>query len=261
MKIVAVFIVCLFCATLTFAAEWQVIKSQHFLVYYVQDKAFAGDVSRSAERYYRKIASDLGYSRYDKFWQWDDRVKIYIYPDHEQFLKGEGIPRAWAQGVAKYDEKTIASFRWNENFLTSLVPHELTHLIFRDFVGFPASGGGIPLWIDEGVAQWEEKAKKAEAKEIARQIIKTHGYIPIRRLTTLDVRGVDDTALAGIFYAQSISVVGFLIEEYGGRRFTQFCRNLRDGKSVDASLSSAYGNSMSSVEDLERKWVKHYGGK
>ena len=254
-----VIILFLVCGVAT-AEDWQVLKSQHFLVYYLDDKSFAGDVARNAERYYNKIASDLGYSRYDNFWQWDNRVKLYIYPDREQFVTGAGVPRKWAQGLAKYKEKEIISYRWSEGFLESLLPHELTHLIFRDFVGFPASGGGIPLWLDEGVAQWEEESKKEEARKITKELIRSHSYIPIRQLTRLDVRVEDNVLIARNFYVQAITLVGFLVEKYGGRKFTFFCRELRDGKSLDEALSSAYTNTISGTADLEKKWVKYYGG-
>jgi len=250
------FLVC----SIATCAEWQVIKSQHFLVYYAGEKSFAKDVSRRAEHYYDKIASDLGYARYDKFWQWENRVKIYIYATHEDFIRGAGIPRAWAQGMADYDKKEIISFKWSKGFLESLLPHELTHLIFRDFVGFPASGGGIPLWIDEGVAQSQEEGKKEEAEKIMRQLIKKSGYIPIRDLMTMDVRGEDNAFLAGYFYLEAISLVGFLIDEYGGRKFTLFCRALRDGKTFDKALFYAYGNSIANVDELEKKWLAYYGG-
>lgn len=247
-------------AVSVFAEEWRVIKSQHFIVHYLDDKNFARSVSRRAESYYDKIASDLGYSRYDKFWQWENRVKVYIYATHEGFIKGTGIPRKWATGVAKYDEKEIISYRWNEGFLDKLLPHELTHLIFRDFVGFPAGGEGIPLWIDEGVAQWEEKGKKEEAEKIVKELIKNHGYIPVRRLTRLDIREEDDFELARNFYAEAITLVGYLIEKHGGRKFTFFCRELRDGKGLDDALASTYGNSMDGAGELEKKWLEHYGG-
>lgn len=260
MRTLVAAVLILFVSCFAIADEWQVVKSQHFLVYYLDDKSFAQDVSRHAERYYDKIASDLGYSRYDKFWQWEDRVKIYIYQSHESFIAGTGIPRAWAKGVAKYDEKEIISFRWNDGFLTELLPHELAHLVFRDFVGFPRSGGGIPLWIDEGVAQWQEESKKSEARAIVKELIRRYDYIPLRTLTQMDVRNEDNALLAQSFYAEAISLVGFLIEEYGGRRFTQFCRELRDGKSVENALASAYKSSLGSIDVLENKWLEYYGG-
>ena len=245
---------------IAFAEDWQVVKSQHFLVYYLQDKAFAVEASRRAEKYYRKIASALGYSRYDKFWQWENRAKVYIYPTQEEFVAGTGVPRKWANGMAKYDERTIISYSRNMDFLDALLPHELTHLIFRDFVGYPASGGGIPLWMDEGVAQWQEKGKKEKADKVVKALIAEKRYIPVADLMRLDVRKEDDKRIARDFYAEAVSLVAFLIDSYGGSKFTLFCRRLRDGESVNDALSFVYKNSINDINELEKKWLKYYGG-
>ncbi|MBL7155671.1 MAG: hypothetical protein ISS90_00835 [Candidatus Omnitrophica bacterium] len=251
-----IIIIGLLCCGLAQASGWQAVKSEHFVVYYKEDKNFAGETLRQAEKYYNKIASDLGYSRYDKFWQWENRVKIYIYPTREDFVESTGIERQWANGMANYEKKEIISYKWSKGFTESLLPHELTHLIFRDFVGFT---GKIPLWLDEGVAQWEEKAR-GHAIKIVKNLIKDGNYIPVRRLMAMDVRHEDNYELARNFYAQATTLVGYLIEEYGGIKFSLFCRQLRDGKSVDEALSFVYANSIRSVDELEKKWLKYYGG-
>jgi hypothetical protein len=162
--------------------------------------------------------------------------------------------------VAKYDEKEIITYRWNENFLDGLLPHELTHLIFRDFVGFPARGEGIPLWIDEGIAEWQEASKKGKAEKIVRGLIARRENIPIEELMRLDIREVDDYVLTRNFYAQAITLVGYMMDEYGGGKFTLFCRALRDGKNVDEALASVYRDSIDNVSALERKWIEYYRG-
>ena len=257
MKICYILVITFLICGIAIASEWHLVKGEHFLVYYKEDKSFAKETLRQAERYYNKIASDLGYSRYDKFWQWDDRVKIYVYPTHDEFIKATGIKRLWAQGMANYEKKEIISYRWSKGFLDSLLPHELTHLIFRDFVGFT---GKIPLWMDEGVAKWEEAYTGDKAVRIVKMLIKEGKYISIRQLINMDVRQEDDHELARNFYAQATTLVGYLIEKYGGIRFTQFCRQLRDGKDISSALSFVYANSIRSVDELEKKWIEYYGG-
>ncbi|MDB4349908.1 hypothetical protein OAA99_03040, partial [Omnitrophica bacterium] len=150
-RLVTLFLLLLFVLTGTAAAEdWKELDSDHFVIYYTQDEKFAKEVTRNAEDYYKDIATDLGYPRYSEFWTWANRVKIYIYPDHASFLKASGQPQ-WSHGMADYTKKKILSYLWSEMFIDSILPHEIAHLVFRDFVGFT---GKIPLWLDEGVAQW-----------------------------------------------------------------------------------------------------------
>ena len=260
-----VFQLSIFCFTfllcaIVVAGDWKVIKGEHFLVYYGDNKKFAREVLSRAEKYYNKIAVDLGYSRYDNFWRWDDRVKIYIYQTREDFIRATGR-NPWIYGIAKYHEKEIISYEWSVGFLDSLLPHEITHLVFRDFVGFPVSGGkGIPLWLDEGVAQWEEEGRRASSAEMVNKLIKEKNYIPIAELMDTDVRTKSDYALSQKFYAQAVTLVGYMIKEYGSSKFNLFCRQLRDGKNVNAALSFVYTNSIPNIKSLEKKWIKYYGG-
>jgi hypothetical protein len=258
-----------------YATHWEELKGEHFIVYYYPDyKTFAKEVLSCAEDYYKSIAENLGYPRYSNFWLWEKRVKIYIYPDHRSFLEASKQP-AWSHGVADYKNKTIISYFKGKGFLNSILPHEIAHLIFRDFVGFK---GEIPLWLDEGVAQWSEEVKREKIKRFIKDAFYKKILIPFREMMGLDVREVkkDDTVyipsydfkkrpkllalkgktLLNLYYAQSASLIGFLIEKYGINNFATFCRNLRDGKSVDEAIRSAYPYFFKNLEDLEKRWYE-----
>lgn len=233
--------------------EWQELRGDHFIVYFVENKKFATDVLWQAEKYYRRIADELGYERYSNFWQWDKRVKIYIYKNREDYLKNTG-QKKWSEGMADYGNKTIISYAWNKDFLEALLPHEMTHLIFRDYVGFK---GEIPVWLDEGVAQWQEPAKRSAVKFAIREMVKRNSIIPLDKLMRMDIRMEKDEELVDAYYIESISLVEFLITRYGSRRFIGFCRQLRDGKSMNEALRFSYPTSIRSIEALEKEWKRY----
>lgn len=260
----------------TFALEWQELKSDHFIVYFVQDEKFAKDLLDKAEVYYQRIAVDLGYPRYSGFWTWDKRVKIYVYPDRTSFLKATGQPD-WSHGMADYKNKQIISYLWGQGFLESLLPHEMAHLIFRDFVGFK---GEIPLWLDEGVAQWTEEAKRREMKIMAKQLFNKNSLLSLEDMMKLDIKNVKGNDrlyirstrtkdgergvlflsgdnLINTYYLQSVSLIGFLIEKYGSISFADFCRQLRDGKTLDEALRSAYSGYIKDTGEFEEKWRQY----
>ena len=245
-------LLCLVSQHFAHAGEWEEEKGDHFLVYHQGNSGFAKEVKRQAEIYYDKIASDLGYPRHDNFWSWENRVKIYIHPTEDAFQKATGR-EAWTKGVAYYDEKKIVTYEWSEGFMDALLPHEMTHLVFRDFVGFK---GEVPLWLDEGVAQWEEHRKRAIAREVALFLVKNAKHYPLEDLTRADVRGSQDEDAVRYFYMQSVSLVDFMIRRHGAQSFTVFCRGLKDGKTLDAALKSAYPNSIGDLKELEEKWKK-----
>ena len=262
--------------TASVAQEWQELKGEHFIAYFTQEQRFAKEALDKAEGYYRRIASDLGYPRYKEFWLWDKRVKIYIYANHASYIKTTGQPE-WSQGMADYKNKQIASFAGSRGFLESILPHEIAHLIFRDFVGFV---GEIPLWLDEGVAQWAEEAKRKDMKSMAKEFYEKDGLLSIEDMMKLDIRNIKDKNLVHIrpartkkgdmavlflspdnlittYYLQSVSLVDFLIEKYGSDRFAEFCRQLRDGKTLAGALRFAYPTYIRSLKELEDRWREY----
>ena len=236
-----------------FAENWIELKGDHFIVYQQKESRFAGEVLKKSEVYYKQISSDLGYQRYSNFWQWDNRVKIYIYPTQAEFLAATG-QQNWSHGVANYAKKEIRSYEWGEGFLEALLPHEMTHLIFRDYVGFE---GEISLWLDEGVAQWEEPAKRAIVRNVMKSALGDGKYFPIQELTSLDIRKDGDANRVTLFYIEAASLVDFLVKKYGADNFVTFCRQLRDGKSLEEALTFSYPTSIRNLNQMEEKWKKY----
>ena len=159
--------------------NWQELKDEHFIVYYapadpssvlvgsdtkITAENFASQALFEAEKYYQRIAQELGYARYSEFWTWDKRVKVYIYSDRDSYLKSGNYP-PWSEGMADYQKKAILSFAGSSGFVDSVLPHEIAHLVFRDFVGI---NNNIPLWLDEGVAQWAEEKKHSQSMSIVK---------------------------------------------------------------------------------------------
>jgi len=237
------------------AESWRELKGEHFIVYFVRDRKFARDTLNKAEEYYKKIADDLGYARYSDFWAWDRRVKIYIYPDsdsYRSYVEAHGHAR-WSVGMANYKNKEILSYAQSEEFLDSVLPHEITHLIFRDYVG----QRNIPIWIDEGVAQWEEKGKRELVERKIKELLHIHKAIPIERMMTLNIGEVKNEAIVELYYVEAVSLVDFLIREYGADNFIFFCRQLRDGKDVNEALRFTYPTSIRNIDQLQTKWIEY----
>ena len=79
----------------------------------------------------------------------------------------------------------------------------------------------------------------------------------MRARISMDSRSLQGKKQVEVFYVQSVSLVGFLIEEYGGSRFTRFCRSLRDGNTLEWALAVAYPDSIDTIDALEKQWRKY----
>jgi len=132
--------------------EWKVRKSTHFNIYYKEaPNQYIDKVLKIAEDYYDTITNDLSFRRFD-FWSWNKRCKIYLYPFKKEYQKVTGRP-FWPGATADIKKREIRTFIFQKNFLEMALPHEMAHLIFREFVGYRTS---LPLWLDEGAACFEE---------------------------------------------------------------------------------------------------------
>ncbi len=246
----------LICQRSTAGGDWNVLKGEHFIIFYKEKEEYTRDVLEKAEKYYYSIAEDLGYARYDKTWTWEKRAKIYIYPDRDSYLEAIG-KREWSHGMAFYKQRKIVSYGDNPYFIDRILPHEITHLIFRDYIGFK---GQAPLWLDEGVAQWQEDKYFYGLKGALKEMMDRWPAMSIRELTLFDLERLDrekNKYLIDRFYIYSGVLIDFLISRYGTDNFIVFCRQLRDGKSLNGALAFAYPTSIRNMELLESEWKSY----
>lgn len=236
--------------------KWEVFKSRHFLVYYKSaPNDFIAQVSEKCEEYYNKIAEALGFSRYN-FWLWDDRARIYIYDDANDYWKATGQP-AWSHGLALPGGKIIRTYAGEEQFLETTLPHEMGHIIFREFVGF--SNPAVTLWLDEGVASYQEKHKYSIANNVLKDALAKNTFIDLMKLSQFDMLAkTSDVQTVELFYLESFSLIDFLIAKFGKDTFVSFCQNLRDKRSLTAALSSSYN--FSDLKELDRAWQDYILG-
>jgi len=236
------------------AQTWQDKTSTHFHVFYQHDAAFATAVIAYAEAYYKQIRVDLGLTHVvhrDQIpWLWDTRCQIYLYPERQAYIQATGAP-AWSGGFVNYQRRRIYSYLGASSFLEHTLPHELAHIVFREFVGF--DNRRVPRWLDEGVAQYAELGRREEAWDVMRQGLAQGVYIPLDQLNALRL-GHSSGATAHVFYIQAVTLVHFFLAAYGPRRFIDFCSNLRDGYSVERALSFATAGSITSLGALEDAW-------
>ena len=222
---------------------WKTIKMDHFVVTFQGDEAYALRMGRAAESLLDRVMRELGYLQRDRFWLWENRCRIRT---RAGFRGVVGTPE-WAGGRADYGERLVETFEGSETFADHVLPHELTHLVFREFIGFQ---GDVPGWLDEGVAQWVGAKLSGTALPAPPRV-----PMALRAMTAVDLRTAD-RATAAVVYAQSAAVVDFLTRTRGKERFTDFCRRLRDGRSLDDALGFTYGAELRNIEALDDAWRK-----
>lgn len=224
---------------------WQTKKSQHFIIYY-QEAAddFVNEVAASAEKYYNSIVDELGFRRMD-FWSWDDRAKVYLFNNSADYLNETGSA-AWSGAQVSVKRRTIKTFIGQKTFFDSILPHELTHIIFREFVG---SRTDLPLWLDEGIACSQEKSSLISRMEAAKALVKQDAYLKFDKLFAI----YNSTLIVqNVFYSESAAVIVFLLKKYDQELFLDFSRKLRDGIPWKDALLNTYH--FANFEEMESAW-------
>lgn len=255
MKILRIFIIfiILFVNYSVAIAEdgWNEYRGRYFLVYYKNaPKDLIKQIDQSSEQYYREITNKFGFIR-SQTWAWDNKAKIYVYDDKDDYVN-TGKLMNWSSGIALARQKIIRTFPSAHGFFDSTLPHELGHIIFREFIGYRTS---IPYWFEEGVAMYQEKARRWGAGDDVKKAMKDGKFLSLDKLEDLRLTNDSDQDLIKLFYSESASAVKFIIDTMGSARFERFCRKLKEGKPFDWALASVYPK-FSDMEKLNTLWMR-----
>ena len=175
-------------------------------------------------------------------------IKIYIYASTSD-LKGAMIfPQEWTGGAAFTAFSTIAigippsELDWGKRALV----HELTHLVVHQATFSPY--GQLPLWLDEGLAMYNEGELDPVFRSSLEDAILEGGLISVRSLCSPFPA---ETEKARLSYAQSYSLVQYLLDNNGQDRMLELLTILKQGSTYDEALTKVYGFD---IDGLDARW-------
>jgi hypothetical protein len=230
--------------------SWLVSKSTHFNIFYkTASEETVDELSRKAEGYYDSIGEQFGFNRFN-FWTWDNRARIYLFDSQEEYMKATQSS-GWSGGQVQIGSKLIQSYIGAPGFAQDVLPHELAHIIFIEMVG--THNPAVPIWLQEGVATYQQKDIRLIKGDLG-QIIRNGRYLGVNALNNFQLDQADEEQVR-LFYAEAYSLVNYLISSFGKEQFVEFCRNLRDYRSLPGALSKIYA--FKTYADLEEGW-KNY---
>ena len=245
---------------LVYAAEDDFLqqKANHFIINYHKDvdKYYVLKVKNTAEKFYRILTQEFKFIR-DEVWLWDKRAKIFIAKDKADYASRFNCS-PWSGACVAYRNKIIYSYPDQKEF-SSIFVHELTHIIFHEYVG----QNNLPTWLDEGIAAYmEDKYGSQKYKRslfALKQKIKSDSHIDFSTLNTVRAEALNDRGADYVttFYLESYSIVNFIIKKYGKYKFSRFLASLRRGDTLVQSLSRV-SYDLKSLEELEKKWKEFY---
>jgi len=227
--------------------DWKSLSSGQLTLYWYQgDDAFAQELMDAADEALERLTSDIGVSL-------ERAVKVYIYASSEDLLGALVFPYEWTGGLAFTDFGIIAigiapdDLSWGRRAMA----HELAHLVIHQAVFGPF--GQLPTWLDEGLAVHAEGELRSEFGRRLEEAISRNQLISVRSLASSFPADLDEAMLS---YAESYSVVQFLLDNYGRERMQQLLGVFREGSSYDGALMEVYGFD---TDGLEARWRQSLG--
>lgn len=218
-------------------------ETAHFVV---QAYTSAGAVHYAAlcEANYSRIMQDLGLYSFVPARPYN----VVIYKDSAEFHERTGQP-SWSGGAAYGN----ALLLFEGEGLNATMAHEMTHLVFNEFMGL--SQAAQLRWLNEGVAVYEEtRSDQVSAAAYAGRVAAvSQNPIPFSQMVNLAPAN-ESRKSVDRWYAQVGSVVGFLVRQGGSFSFSIFLGKLRDGASVDKALDETYNGLWKKLADLEKSW-------
>ena len=131
---------------------WRVYKSPHFEVYYYPE--FEQHLSRVVsylESSYQKVSSALKH-------ELESPVPVVFYKTHSEFEQTNLYPTFVPEGVAAFAEpvrgRMVLPIDEPPDKLQGLITHELTHIFEFDIIPRNLVQRNVPLWVDEGLADY-----------------------------------------------------------------------------------------------------------
>jgi hypothetical protein len=217
-----------------------------------RDRATACRVAEVSEQLHRRIRSRLGLLH-------EVAVSVYIItrrpPPSTVPLSPEALD-PWLAGVALSDRQAIV-IRMKPGQTASdhhsLLAHELAHVIIRK--DYPRSAFW-PSWFQEGLAMRESGGEGLRSRAVLSIAAFRKRLLPLDRIWT---SFPDNEAESRLAYAQSFSVLSFLLSRHGEDRFLEFLQALRTLEFSDA-FSHVYRQGLGRMEkDWRRHVERRYG--
>jgi hypothetical protein len=139
----------------------------------------------------------------------------------------------------------------NQNRLKTDINHEVVHLvIYADL-----SGNRIPGWFGEGTALWMAGEHDPTLTKTLYQAIQAEETLPLSALCATSFSGLParDAALS---YAQSLSLVEFIVTRYGSSSLTRLMDAYRLGNECQESLTTVLETSADSLQFEWKTYVR-----
>jgi hypothetical protein len=197
------------------------------------------EMLRFLEATWRELAERLGHRPEAKI-----VVLLYTETEFERLARSSDWVRAYYDGKVRVP---LDSWTGQRRRVQDTIRHELAHAFVHDMAGHVTS------WLHEGIAQWCE----GESAERARGLLRSQPLVPAAALRASFFTVTDEAQVARL-YAQSLALVGHLLEARGSDGIRWLLSEIARGRGAadaeEKALQTVYGQGLERlIEELATK--------
>ena len=187
---------------------------------------------------------------------WNDR-RLFVL--HGGTFGGRQIRHSGAFVIRDFWGGCHALFTFtSDDLYDKVLPHELAHLVLPLFLN-PTRAPSIPLWLNEGFAQCQERDSLADRVRAVRAAVEKRALFPLKKLAGIR-KYPPSFEEKRLFYAQSALLVRYLLENQRKRGdFYAFAYDLScSGKPFESALKLRYPQ-WAGVRGLDAEFRRYVG--
>ena len=222
-------------------------RGQLSLFWYKGNQSFAEELMGACQEAVERLFRDTG--AYP-----EKPINLFIYASTKDLRGAMIFPREWTGGVAFTEYGLIAigvptnELDWGKRALA----HELGHMVTHQITFSPYGAIMLPTWLDEGLAMHAESKADPYLQSVLEKAISQQKLISVRSLSS-PFSAIPEEAY--ISYAESRSLVEFLIQNYGKDKMLHLLALLKEGNSCDEAMIEVYGFDQDGLDALWRKYI------
>lgn len=226
--------------------QWRNLTEGKVSIYWYQgSNSFAQTLMSTAQQSLVKLERDTGATP-------DSMINIYIYASTQDLQGSMVFPQEWTGGAAFTQFNIIAigispdNLAWGQGAMT----HELTHIVISQMTANPYSG--LPVWLNEGLAMYSQGLLEPQYSSLLKDAVIGNKLISVRSLASPFSATTEKSLLS---YAESYTLVEFLITQYGSDKMLQLLQTFREGATYDGALQKIYGFDMDGLNEIWKAWI------
>ena len=239
--------------------EWNYIQTEHFDIYYYDKDINAQYVAFESDKAYQNISNALN-------WNLKNRVPIIVYNSHNDFQQTNVIDMYMPEGVGGvtelYKNRVVIPYDGSHEQFKHVIHHELVHAFVNDYLYKGnamnmqnESISPIPLWMNEGLAEFLTETWNTESEMWIRDIVINGKQLP----TFNDLNGY-------LAYRGGHSVWKFLVEKYDIENqknsssspmiISKIFKSVSENKDLNEAFKKSVGMNLSEIEESWHKYLK-----